>query len=336
MKHFLTCVCTLMGLSIGVHGQQSLFRIQYDVSETITYHNNLGEELNSLDTIAFMPEISSSRFSETFFNDGTIRTEIQPIQAKSYLESWLDSLQQIVVSDSMSTVKTTKTSYELSNNSKTAPNIREIIPYYLGTNTWQLPLDQSLVHELQTAGFELVENSPDKLIYQNGTWRHTFNKPLALESLEHFSPEGTTDHRTNTYYCPNTEFPLMDIQLKEEWFPSNMGSSCAWVRISSTYYNIVRTYSEPVFEDELAYQNEGLLANVSQIPGSHVIQINLPEAIHIPVTAEIRDSYGLPVRVGLELHPNLNQVMLTNVPTGIYTIYFNHSQLTPTKFLYTP
>jgi len=325
-----------MGLSIGVHGQQSLFRIQYDVSETITYHNNLGEELNSLDTIAFMPEISSSRFSETFFNDGTIRTEIQPIQAKSYLESWLDSLQQIVVSDSMSTVKTTKTSYELSNNSKTAPNIREIIPYYLGTNTWQLPLDQSLVHELQTAGFELVENSPDKLIYQNGTWRHTFNKPLALESLEHFSPEGTTDHRTNTYYCPNTEFPLMDIQLKEEWFPSNMGSSCAWVRISSTYYNIVRTYSEPVFEDELAYQNEGLLANVSQIPGSHVIQINLPEAIHIPVTAEIRDSYGLPVRVGLELHPNLNQVMLTNVPTGIYTIYFNHSQLTPTKFLYTP
>jgi len=325
-----------MGLSIGVHGQQSLFRIQYDVSETITYHNNLGEELNSLDTIAFMPEISSSRFSETFFNDGTIRTEIQPIQAKSYLESWLDSLQQIVVSDSMSTVKTTKTSYELSNNSKTAPNIREIIPYYLGTNTWQLPLDQSLVHELQTAGFELVENSPDKLIYQNGTWRHTFNKPLALESLEHFSPEGTTDHRTNTYYCPNTEFPLMDIQLKEEWFPSNMGSSCAWVRISSTYYNIVRTYSEPVFEDELAYQNEGLLANVSQIPGSHVIQINLPEAIHIPVTAEIRDSYGLPVRVGLELHPNLNQVMLTNVPTGIYTIYFNHSQLTRTKFLYTP
>ena len=98
----------------------------------------------------------------------------------------------------------------------------------------------------------------------------------------------------------------------------------------------MRTYSEPVFEDELAYQNEGLLANVSQIPGSHVIQINLPEAIHIPVTAEIRDSYGLPVRVGLELHPNLNQVMLTNVPTGIYTIYFNHSQLTPTKFLYTP
>ena len=336
MKHFLTCVCTLMGLSISVHGQHSLFRIQYDVSETITYHNNLGEELNSIDTIAFMPEISSSRFSETFFNDGTIRTEIQPIQAKSYLESWLDSLQQIVVSDSMSTVKTTKTSYELSNNSKTAPNIREIIPYYLGTNTWQLPLDQSLVHELQTAGFELVENSPDKLIYQNGTWRHTFNKPLALESLEHFSPEGTTDHRTNTYYCPNTEFPLMDIQLKEEWFPSNMGSSCAWVRISSTYYNIVRTYSEPVFEDELAYQNEGLLANVSQIPGSHVIQINLPEAIHIPVTAEIRDSYGLPVRVGLELHPNLNQVMLTNVPTGIYTIYFNHSQLTRTKFLYTP
>ena len=325
-----------MGLSIGVHGQQSLFRIQYDVSETITYHNNLGEELNSLDTIAFMPEISSSRFSETFFNDGTIRTEIQPIHAKSYLESWLDSLQQIVVSVSMSTVKTTKTSYELSNNSKTVPNIREIIPYYLGTNTWQLPLDQSLVHELQTAGFELVENSPDKLIYQNGTWRHTFNKPLALESLEHFSPEGTTDHRTNTYYCPNTEFPLMDIQLKEEWFPSNMGSSCAWVRISSTYYNIARTYSEPVFEDELAYQNEGLLANVSQIPGSHVIQINLPEAIHIPVTAEIRDSYGLPVRVGLELHPNLNQVMLTNVPTGIYTIYFNHSQLTPTKFLYTP
>lgn len=336
MKHFLTCVCTLMGLSISVHGQHSLFRIQYDVSETITYHNNLGEELNSIDTIAFMPEISSSRFSETFFDDGTIRTEILPIHAKSYLENWLDSLQQTVVSDSLSTVKTTTTSYEFSNNSKTVPNIREIIPYYLGTNTWQLPIGQELANELQTAGFELIENSPEKLVYQNGTWRHTFNKPLALESLEHISPEGTTDHRTNTYYSPNTEFPLMDIQLKEEWFPSTMGSICTWVRISSTYHNIVRTYFEPVFENDLDYQNEGLTANVSQIPISNVIQIILPEAIHIPITAEIRDSYGLPVRIDLELHPNLNHVLLTNVPTGIYTIYFNHSQLTPTKFLYTP
>lgn len=337
MKQLIFCVPFFWGVSQVALCQNPIFKIQYDVSEKVSYHKYPEDNLSRVDSIAYMPEISGNHHSETFYSNGTIQSEVDLIHPKSYLENWLDSLDHMVVNDSMSTVKTNTAQYDFTNNSYEISNIREIVPYYLGTNYWQLPLDNQLVHELQIGGFELIENSKEKLVYQNESWRHTYNKPLALECLEHLNSEGVTDHRIQTYYTPNEEFPLLDVQLKQEWFPTTMGSSCAWICISSTYYNIVRTYWEPVFQESNEdYQNIGYSATVCQIPSSDVIQIDLPEFINEPITAEIRDSYGLPVLIDVELNPNQNHIVLTNVPTGIYTLYFNHNQLLPSKFLYTP
>jgi hypothetical protein len=344
-KRKLFLLIWIQGIGVSLVAQTPVMRVSYEVETSVTYKLDDDNEqiLSNYDKIALMPTEVNEIHSEVIYDDGEIFSEVLPTYPNGKLEDWQSLPTKFVTTSTTREIYVADTlfsSYNVTPTVNPAPAI-EFAPLYMGTAAWDLPMPDSIVLEMQSDGYTILENTDSILYFKNSEDAHLYNAVDMIEEHAEYKDGVIVHQETTAYTTDENGYFVYDFTI--ERFLKAHREPCYEKVIFKKYKNIVRTYLLPEYapSEENGYSYEHSTSDVEypqitaqQIGTSNNIEVFFAEDVPNMLVADVRDLYGNTILSNVNLSRENSIFTTESLRTGVYNLIVTNTPVQSCRFAF--